>query len=167
MDHILNRAIVAALLITAIAMSACGQESGSRERLRLGGRAWSLEVAANEAAIRQGLMDRPDLPDGTGMLFVFEAPRIHEFWMANCLIDIDLIFVDGQGRIAATHEMKVEPPRGKAESLWQYQQRLPLYSSRIPVQFAIELPAGSIRELGLSAGEAIDLDVRRLKSLAR
>jgi hypothetical protein len=155
------------LLLAGFMLPACGRESNSHAELQLGSRAWSLEIAADEAAIQQGLMDRADLPDGTGMLFVFASPGIHEFWMANCLIDIDVIFIDGQGRIAAMHEMKAEPPRQADESVWRYHQRLPLYTSRIPVRFAIELPAGSIAELGLRAGQPVDLDLQRLKSLAQ
>jgi uncharacterized membrane protein (UPF0127 family) len=42
-----------------------------------------------------------------------------------------------------------------------------MYSSRIPVRFAIELPAGSIDAMGVKAGESVSLDTDRLKSLAK
>ncbi len=166
MAHSLNLSFAAFMLLTAVVLAACGHESAAHERLEMGDRTWTLEVAASEDAIRQGLMNRPDIPDGTGMLFVFPTPRVHEFWMANCMVDIDVIFIDGQSRITTLHQMKAEPPRSPRESVWQYHQRLPLYSSRIPVQFAIELPAGSIQDLNLHTGDAVNLDVRRLRSLA-
>ncbi|MCP4758246.1 MAG: DUF192 domain-containing protein [Planctomycetes bacterium] len=151
------------LLLTAVA---CEHRGPRVEQVQIGDQEWLLEVAASQAAIQQGLMGRPSIPVGTGMLFVFDQPAVHRFWMADCLVDIDLIFIDGQGRITATHMMKVEPAQGPGESQTAYEQRLPLYSSRIPSRYAIELPAGSITALGLRAGEPIDLDLPRLRSLA-
>ena len=148
-------------------MGGCETRPTDTEQVRLGQRDWTLELATDEAAIRRGLMDRQDIPTGTGMLFVFKTPQVHEFWMANCLIDIDVLFIDGQGRIASMHRMKAEPPRRPTESVSSYEQRMKMYSSRIPVRFAIELPAGSIDALGVRAGESVSLDIDRLKSLAK
>ena len=145
----------------------CETQPSDTEQVRLGQRDWTLELATDEASIRRGLMDRQDIPNGTGMLFVFNTPQVHQFWMANCLIDIDVLFIDGQGRIASMHQMKAEPPRNPTESVSAYEQRMKLYSSRIPVRFAIELPAGSIDALGVRAGESVSLDTDRLKSLAK
>jgi len=157
------------LLIVLLTMcaAACEQSAASREQVRIGTDEWTLELAIGETAIRRGLMDRDSIPARTGMLFVFPAPVIHQFWMANCRTDIDVMFLDGQGRITTMYRMPAEPPRGNQESVSQYERRLPRYSSRVPVRFAIELPAGSIDTLGLRVGDAIPIDIQRLKSLAR
>ncbi|MDP7069990.1 MAG: DUF192 domain-containing protein [Phycisphaerales bacterium] len=160
-----TRLILAAWVL--ICLAACEHQGPRTEQVRIGARDWLLEVAAGPEATQRGLMDRSTIPDGTGMLFIFERPTMHRFWMANCSVDIDLIFIDGQGRVAAMHRMKTEPPQGATESLTAYHERLPLYSSRIPVQYAIELPAGAIDELGIRAGDRLALDLQRLKSMAR
>jgi len=151
------------LAVLVLAASGCEHRGHQTEQVRIGARDWLLEVAADRASIQKGLMNRPSIPDGTGMLFVFDEAALHRFWMADCLVDIDLIFIDGQGRVAATHAMKAEAPQGAAEARAAYERRLPLYTSRIPVRFAIELPAGSIAELGIRAGDSIDLDLPRLR----
>jgi hypothetical protein len=154
------------VLVMAIACG-CETRSADTEQIRLGNRDWTLELATDEASIRRGLMDRKHIPSGTGMLFVFKTQQVHQFWMANCLVDIDVLFIDGQGRIASMHRMKVESPRKPSESVLAYEQRMKMYSSRIPVRFAIELPAGSIDALGVRAGESVPLDTDRLKLLAK
>ena len=159
------RSIVSLGLACVFAVS-CERGNARIEHVRIGNHHWDLELALDDAAIRNGLMDRTDIPAGPGTLFVFQAPGLHEFWMANCLVDLDLIFLDGQARITTLYTMKAEPPRGRNESIAAYERRLPLYSSRVPVRFAIELPAGSIHSLGLRAGQAVELDTARLKSLA-
>jgi hypothetical protein len=42
-----------------------------------------------------------------GMLFVFPEPRMLSFWMYECLIDIDVIFLDASGTVTAIHRMPV------------------------------------------------------------
>jgi uncharacterized membrane protein (UPF0127 family) len=101
------------------------------------------------------------------MLFIFPQPNLQSFWMEDCLIDIDIIFLDTQGRIVAMHKMKKAEPRQPGESQEQYEARLPKYSSKQRAQFAIELQAGSLDKLGLKNGEKITLDLPRLKRLAR
>lgn len=101
------------------------------------------------------------------MLFVFPRPGQQRFWMAYCLVDIDLIFLDAHGRVTAAHRMKVEPARREDESEIAYQTRLRGYPSVYPAQFAIELASGSIDRLGIRVEQKIELDVERLKALAR
>jgi hypothetical protein len=155
------------LLLTLSVVVACERSAATREQVRIGPANWTLELAIGDAAIQRGLMDRKTIPEGTGMLFVFPEPTVHQFWMANCLTDIDVIFLDGQGRVTTMYHMRAEPPRSDGESQFDYEQRLPRYSSRVPVRFAIELPPGSLDTLGLRVGNAIPIDLDRLKSMAR
>jgi uncharacterized protein len=48
-----------------------------------------------------GLMEVPDLPAGTGMLFTFDAERAGGFWMKNTLVPLDIAFVDSDDEIVA------------------------------------------------------------------
>ena len=95
----------------------------------------------------------------------FPDSDYRSFWMANCLIDIDLIFIDSRGSISNLHRMKAEPPRAQSESLLAYQSRLKHYWSSVPVRFAIELPTGSIEALSLAPNQRLELDVDALKAL--
>ena len=159
--------LVAVLLLSACTAAGCKQGHPETERVHIGGQAWDLEVAADDVSIQQGLMHRPTIPDGTGMLFIFDRPEIHTFWMGHCLTDIDLIFVDVTGRIISLHEMKVESPQTPSETDWAYRQRMASYPSMLPAQLAIELPPGSIDRLGLKAGQSLELDIHRLRARTR
>lgn len=155
------------LVLSACTTTGCTSGHPETEQVRIGGQMWELEIAADDAAIQQGLMHRPTVPDGTGMLFIFDRPALHSFWMGHCLTDIDLIFIDVTGRIISLHEMKVEAPQAEGEPDWDYRQRMASYPSRLPAQLAIELPPGSITRLGLKAGQSLDLNMRRLRAMAR
>lgn len=157
------------LAIAALLLAGCAEaQRGPRtETVRIGGRQFTLETALDTAARTRGLMARQEItPDG-GMLFIFPDAQVRSFWMGYCLVDIDVIFLDPRGRVTALHEMKVEPPRRSDESEAAYRARLANYSSVFPAQFAIELRGGTLDELDLHVEDRIDLDLERLKALAR
>jgi hypothetical protein len=161
-----------AAILLAIAAAAGTRCAGPRtppaaEIVRIGGELFSLEPAFDDAARTRGLMDRDEIPRAGGMLFVFPDAQVRRFWMENCLVDIDLVFLDPRGRVTATHRMKREPPRRADESEDAYRARLPTYSSVHPAQFAIELATGSIARLGIRFEDRIELDLARLKGYAR
>ncbi len=131
------------------------------------GERFHLEVAADDTARVRGLMGRTEIPPDGGMIFIFPEPAIRSFWMGYCLTDIDLVFLDPKGRVTAVHEMTVEPPRRDGESEPAYRARLASYPSVYPAQFAIELQPGTIDRLGIGFDDKIELDLPRLKALAR
>lgn len=128
--------------------------------LAIAGEAYSLWIADDRPSWTTGLAGVTAIPEYGGMLFVYPYPRLHQFYMAHCHADIDVIFLDRRNRIVSMHEMKAEPPIGENEQYDAYLRRLPRYSSGRPAQYAIELKAGSIRRLGLQTGQVIDLDQR-------
>jgi uncharacterized membrane protein (UPF0127 family) len=137
------------------------------ERVTIGGRTFDLEVAANEAAIQRGLGGRSEIADDGGMVFVFPFPSNHSFWMRDCLVDIDIAFLDRDGVVVAAYDMKAEPLRRDTESEDAYFSRLARYPSGPRAHFAVETKAGTNRELGIVVGSKIAVDPARLLSLRR
>ena len=160
------------LALTVLALGGCDSSppvAPGFERVTIDGRDFDLELVYTEAAIEQGLKGRTSIPDNGGMLFVMRENRVQRFWMHECLVPIDIIFLDAGGRVTATHQMQVNPRR-EGESDAQYQDRLrreDMYSSRHAARFAIELQGGKLDELTVGEGDLIDLDLDRLKGLAR
>jgi hypothetical protein len=133
----------------------------------ISGETFNLEIVRDVQSRAKGLMHRTEIQPSRGMLFVFPDASVRSFWMKNCLVPIDLIFLDSRGTVTATHEMTVETPKQDGESEWDYDNRLSHYWSNAPARFAIELQSGSIKRLDIKINERIRLDLKQLRSLAR
>lgn len=135
------------------------------EVVTIDGRDFTLELVANQARREKGLGGVESIPENGGMLFSFPDSQIRHFVMRDCLVPIDIIFLDSDGRIVATHHMAVEEARKADETAAQYERRLKRYSSRFNARYAIELQGGMLEELDLQSGQQIRLDTKRLEKV--
>jgi uncharacterized membrane protein (UPF0127 family) len=124
----------------------------------LAGARWHLELAADPARRHLGMGKRSRIPEGTGILFSFLRAEPRAFVMRDCLVPIDIAYLDAEGRVVAIHTMAVEPPRRADESDIDYEERLPGYISGAPAQFAVEVAGGSFAALGLGVGDLVAFD---------
>lgn len=71
----------------------------------LDGRRYPFEVglAIHPAEQEKGLMFVEEMPEMSGMLFVFGSEFVRSFWMRNTLIPLDIIFIEKDGRIQHIH----------------------------------------------------------------
>ncbi len=165
----------AALLGVVLAAAVCaagepeisGPKEPPREEIVIAGEVFKLEIAADARSRARGLMEREEIDEHGGMLFIYRDVRRRSFWMKNCLVDIDLIYLNANGRVVQCHKMKKVPPRGEDETEGAYEWRLKPYRSRRSAQFVIELKAGSIERLKIKPGQTIELDYTRLRKMAR
>ena len=146
-----------------LVLSACGCTFEPEEIVTIAGETFTLEVVNTDAAIQRGMGGRESIARDGGMLFVFPEARARRFWMKDCLIPLDIMFLDARGRITAIHEMPAEPLKTENETQQQYEDRLPGYRSLLGAQYAIELDYGRISELGLKTGQKIELPFDCLK----
>jgi uncharacterized membrane protein (UPF0127 family) len=162
---------IAAAFFALLALPGCDEDLPKDPKdsipVLIAGRTFKLEPALDMATRTKGLGGRASLPADGGMLFVFPTSQVLAFVMRDCVMDIDVAFLDPAGRVVALHEMKVEEPRRQGETAEQYENRLKRYSSRFSSQFVIELPAGSLKALGVKAGDLIELDTAALKKRAQ
>ena len=107
-----------------------------------------VELATTDAQREYGLMGRTKLPEGRGMLFVHDDTAPHSYWMYDCKIALDIVWMDAAHRIV---ELSPDTPpcTGKADTC-------PSYGGHEPSKYVLELPAGDIKKHHLAAGEAID-----------
>lgn len=160
--------IMAGAIGAGLALKGCDDTAAAGvEVVEIEGEKFFLELAADNATRTLGLGGREFIAEDGGMLFVFPEPRRLNFVMRDCFVDIDVIFLDQLGNVTAVHHMPVEEPQRENESEWEYETRLERYPSRMAAQFAIELRGGKAAELGVEAGEKIELDLKRLKGLAK
>ena len=160
--------LLTTMLTGCATLVSCDDKAGAMvEPVKIKNTWFHLEIAANDAVRIKGLGDRDYIaPDG-GMIFAFPTAHVMNFVMRDCLVPIDIAFLDAAGRVVAIHEMTVEEPQRDGESDNDYEARLTLYSSRFPAVFAVETAGGVMKPLGLKEGDKIDFDARKLKRLAR
>lgn len=121
---------------------------------RLAGQAFQLELVDRPYSRRQGLMGREELPSGTGMLFDFPEGTTPAIWMRNMQLSLDLLFVDGAGRLV---QIFAEVPPCDAVPC-------AIYEATQPLRFVIEVAAGTASALRLQPGDMLDLDGYQLSS---
>ncbi len=122
-------------LLVLIGSPATGADTLSA--VTVNGTRFSVEVAATDAARRQGLMHRPALADGQGMLFVYDTPQPVVFWNKNVHFPIDILYFGADRRLLCLDEEV--PPCVKA---------CPRYRCDAPVKYVLEVGAGTAGRLG-------------------
>lgn len=153
----------------ALMLAGCDKDTSGTYPVKIAGEWFTLETAISQGEQARGLGGRESIADDGGMIFIFDRDEERNFWMLDCLVDIDILYLDWQGFIVSAHTMKAQPARRPDESEAAYHERLRAdsYPSRGRCRYVIELRAGRIAELGLRKGQKIDLDLERLKALAR
>jgi uncharacterized membrane protein (UPF0127 family) len=58
-----------------------------------------IEIADDDSKREIGMMGRPTMEEHQGMLFVFEEEQMASFWMKNCILPLDMIFINKLGEI--------------------------------------------------------------------
>jgi hypothetical protein len=133
----------------------------------VGGETFIVELAHESEAIIRGLGGRESIDERGGMLFIFPRPAYRQFVMRDCLVPIDIAYLDSTGEILTTHTMEVEPPQQPGESDWQYNNRLTKYPSRYRATYVLETAGGTWDRLGVGPGDRVVMDIEALKRLAR
>ncbi len=183
-----------ALLLLSNALHGCTPPpapivSGGTTVVTMAGKKFTLEVAGDDAVRMKGLGGRTSIAEDGGMIFTFTRSQrgsVMTFVMRDCPIDIDILYLDGAGRVLTTYTMKAEPPRAEDEGVAgdsdlntvtdtkrregdvKYESRLKkIYTSRFPCTFVIEVKPGTIAKLGVKEGDKVELDADGLKQVAK
>jgi uncharacterized membrane protein (UPF0127 family) len=109
----------------------------------------TLQVAKTEAERELGLMSVTNLPEHTGMVFVFDQDAPVEFWMKNTFIPLDMVFVGADGNV---RYVAANVPATKADTP---DDKIPRRHAN--AEYVIELPAGESKKDGITSGTHLDL----------
>jgi len=116
----------------------------SHQIITVEGHKIDCEIANTDAARMQGLMHRTDLPQDTGMLFVFPWADQQSFWMRDTHIPLDVAFADIHGKIL---NIETGNPLSEKKML-----------SQGPAMYVLEAPKGWFSLHDLGEGSVIDLN---------
>ena len=101
------------------------------------------EIAEKAEDRNHGYMERKNIPDGTGMLFVFEKDQILSFWMKNTPHPLSIAYIDSKGKIRNIYDMT---PYSLSSII-----------STVSVRYALEVPQGWYKKNGITEGDAVIL----------
>lgn len=112
------------------------------------GHRFVLEIAATREQRAYGYMRRSRVDRGEGMLFIFPESDFYSFWMKNCLVPLDILWLgDDLSVVYLEHDV---PPCVK--------DPCPGYPSMSKARYVLEIRAGMAKKSGLRAGGRIHLE---------
>ncbi|MGL4985635.1 MAG: DUF192 domain-containing protein [Treponemataceae bacterium] len=109
--------------------------------------ALKVELALTKAQQAQGFMHRKNIPNGTGMLFVFTQDSILSFWMKNTFVPLSIAYIDASGKICDIFDMEPLSEHG--------------IPSTVPVRYALEVPQGWFEKNKIQKGDTLILSIKK------
>lgn len=130
-------------MLFALQAQAQAQAQASLPLVDLGAGMYRIEaeLASTPQSRQTGLMHRPTMPAGRGMLFVFDQAARHCMWMKNTYIPLSVAFIDDEGRIVNIADMQ---PLTEDS-----------HCAGAPVRYALEMNRGWFAERGLGEGDVV------------
>ena len=99
------------------------------------------EIAEKAEDRNHGYMERKNIPDVTGMIFVFEKDQILSFWMKNTPHPLSIAYIDSKGKIRNIYDMT---PYSLSSII-----------STVSVRYALEVPQGWYKKNGITEGDTV------------
>lgn len=138
--------ILIALLFACISLASCKSKKLPVKDIKIvrqDGTEFTVkaEIAEKPEDRNHGFMGRKTIPDGTGMLFVFEKDQILSFWMRNTPHPLSIAYIDSKGKIRNIFDMT---PYSTASIV-----------STVSVRYALEVPQGWYKKNGITEGDTV------------
>jgi uncharacterized protein len=109
------------------------------------GAVYGVELALTPEQQEQGLMFRENLPENTGMFFLFAETAPHHFWMKNTMIPLDMIWMDEAGTVVF---ISADTPPCKADPC-------PTYGPDAAARSVLEIAGGRAKSEGVTVGAVL------------
>lgn len=106
---------------------------------------FEVELADTPAKRTFGLKYRQNLPEDQGMLFIFPVQRVHEFWMKDTPLPLDMIFINGDRKVVGIIRM-TQPFSTESRSV------------PAPSLYVLEVRGGVARQKGLRVGDTVSFE---------
>ena len=110
---------------------------------------FKVEIADTAAKKTLGLMNRENLPQDSGMLFIVEDESKKSFWMKNTLIPLDIIFINSNLEI-----VKIQKNAQPCKTI-----ACGTYSSEKSAKYVVEINGGLSDKLEIKEGQKIQLNL--------
>lgn len=118
------------------------------------------EVAENAVDHARGLGGHAPLGTTDGMIFVFQTPGSHAFWMKGMTFNLDILWIDGAADSLKVVHLASDVPAFPTDTP---DGRLPIYSPSRPARYVLEVNAGFADDHGITIGTPVTF-IRDLES---
>ena len=135
-------------------LTACGPKMSSLEELNTrtvrlpGGQQIVAEVVSDPIDMQRGMMFRDSLAPDRGMLFLHQESGRHPYWMYQCRIPLDILWMDAERRIVEI-SANTPPCAGPAS-------QCPNYGGNKDSRYVLELAGGMAKKYGLNIGDRLE-----------
>ena len=102
-----------------------------------------VEIADTLETRNYGFMNRKTIPDGTGMIFVFDRDQILSFWMKDTPHPLSIAYIDSKGTIRDIFDMT---PFSLSPII-----------STVSVRYALEVPQGWFKTNNIKVGDKLTI----------
>lgn len=103
-----------------------------------------VAIADDDNSRSAGLMNVRNLPEESGMLFIFDDEAQRSFWMENTPLSLDILFVNSEMEIVRIHQNT--SPYSRENIL-----------SEEPAQYVVEVNAGYTVRRDITEGARIEI----------
>ena len=107
----------------------------------------AIEIKNTPEERQQGLSNREKLPENQGVLFIFNQPAQHSFWMKNMLFDLDFIWIKDNKVVDLTENVPAPKNNQPPVSI----------KPKSPVDKVLEINAGFIKKHNLKINDFVSL----------
>ena len=143
MTNIKTRSSLAALLLAVFCVAARAQGvPQDLPAITLNAGMYNIRAqVATGNNVYTGLMYRREMPQHEGMLFVYDMPAVHCFYMKNTFLPLSIAFIADDGTIVNIRDMKP--------------QTLDSHCADKAVRYALEMNQGWFAKRGIKPGATI------------
>ncbi len=111
--------------------------------LQIGKAIIPVELALTQAEQIKGLSGRENLPEDTGLFFVFDVADLHGIWMKDMKFSIDILWISPEDTVVHIEE-NVSP------------ETYPdVFYPSAPAMAVLEVPAGFVKQSGIALGDVV------------
>ena len=139
--YIVASALIVTVLIGGFLLLQKKLSTVTYKSVQIGGKTFVLELADTEAERARGLSQRDNIAADGGMLFDFKQNGDWRMWMVQMRFPIDIAWLRQDGTIVY---IKHSAQPGDYPEI---------YHPNEPSWYAIEVPAGTFKQLGVKEGD--------------
>lgn len=106
-----------------------------------------VTVVDDDEERMRGLSGTSQLPDGTGMLFIYDDSSYHGIWMKDMNYPIDIVWLDEDRKIVHLQEFATPDSYPR------------VFAPQVPAKYVLEVPVGSIKSYGMNYGRTMEFNL--------